>query len=154
MPPESMSGDRDEAERRTEAAFAAGSYRDPRADYRAHLRALRARDVRAFERAVGAYEELVRSIVEGADPEREWLRYGSRLARETPGRTVGVDVEGRAEPWHEPVGHERAGRPHLVLHLPEDGRQPAWPLAVPRSPSAAQAASLALLVEGRQELVD
>lgn len=157
-----MTDPRGAAERRTDAAFAEGPYLDPRAAYRAHLRVLRERDGAAFERGVKAYEALVQEIGAGGDAGQAWLRYGAALAGETPGRTVAIDADGRASAWagqddgqpsgDDPRERDAPGAVPLILHIPDDARAPALPLAAPRTPSRAQNASLALLVEGRESL--
>lgn len=146
-----MSETKESTERRTDAAFAASPWQDPRDDYRAMLRRLRDRDAAAFEEAVGAYESgVVRALADAAvDPVLAWLEYGRRLAQIAGGgRTLSIDRDGRAgvatqvEPDH----------PALLLHLPADETAPAFVVAAPREPSPAQRATVALLAAGAQAL--
>ena len=147
-----MSESREQLERRSEAAFAASPWRDPRGEYRALLKRLRERDAAAFEDAVAAYESEVASRLadESADPIAAWLAYGRRLAQVAGGgRTMRIDEEGRAEEATDTV---EPARPVLMLHLPADESAAAFIVAAPREPSAAQRAAVALLADGAQAL--
>lgn len=111
--------------------------------YRKLLVRLRSSDPEAYETAVARYEQ---SVVPGAerekkDPVRLWVRYGIWLAnRLQPGRVVAVDESGRSEPV---VGEPPLGP--LLLHLPDEARAPAVPLAVPAHPSRPQSVTVELL---------
>lgn len=131
------------AEQRTDAAFAGGSYEDPRAAYRNRLRYLKENNPRAFEAARKWYEEtLVPAINQGDDPVAAWIDYGLQLGQLTaPGVTWAIDASGRAREF---VGHPDG---ELILHLPADTNEPALALAVPRHLSPAQRASVSLLID-------
>lgn len=143
---------REEAERRTEKAFAGSGWRDPRTAYRSLLKRLREQDPAGFEEAVADYERnVVTPVAAGtADPVRAWLEFGFDLANRLGpgGRIVRVDADGRAT--EDPSGALEV--PGLLLHMPADEGAPALPVAMPREPSPAQQATLALLAEGRQAL--
>lgn len=157
-------------ERRTDEAFAASAWEDPRADYRGLMRRLREHDAAAFEAAISDYEATVVEPLRdtGIDPVAAWLAYGERLAaRVGGGRTVRIDREGRSkdapdgEPAHGASSRDSAAGsrqpgvtdpPPLLLHLPADETTPAIVVARPRQPSNAQAAAVALLAEGRTAL--
>lgn len=147
-----MSDAKEAVERRSDEAFAASAWQDPRADYRAMLRQLRERNTPAFEEAVRAYETgVVARLGDGsADPVAAWLGYGRRLASIAGGgRTVRIDEDGRAQG----LGDDDApAEPALLLQLPADESAPAFVVAAPREPSAAQRATVALLVAGAQLL--
>lgn len=143
----SAAAEREAAERRTAEAFERSAWQDPRSDYRATLRRLREVDATAFESAVRDYETSVVARLgdPDVDPVAAWLQYGERLAGWIgAGRTVRIDANGRAEET-DSIDNE----PTLLLHLPSDEAAPAIVVACPREPSAAQRATLALLVEGR-----
>ena len=145
-----MSESKEAIERRTEAAFAASAWRDPRADYRALLRHLREQDATLFETAVAEYEARVvaRVAQPDADPVTAWLDYGHRLAELAGrGRTVVVDAEGRSS---DATGDP--SQPALHLHLPADESAAAIVVAEPRDASPAQRAAIALLAERRNAL--
>lgn len=150
-----MSDETKEAiERRTEEAFARSVWQDPRAEYRAMLRRLREQDATAFEGAVREYETIVvaRLADRSVDPVEAWLSYGERLAGWVGGgRTVRIDAVGRAIDTEPPAtdSADRAPEPAVLLHLPAVESAPAIVVACPREPSAAQRATLALLVDGR-----
>lgn len=138
---------RQRADRRFAHALEASGARDPREFYRDRLRDLRARDEDAFERAVEHYEQKLLPAVadESSDPLAEWLEYGRVLAELTaPGKTVQIDVSGRAAAYAPPVPHD-----HLVLHLPDSARERALPVGLPAGLSAAQRATYDLLVKRR-----
>lgn len=132
-------------------ALAAAGARDPREFYRIRLRELRERDRSAYDRAVAYYrDELLPSIVAGADPLAAWTEYGRTLAElGGPGRTVAIDPTGTAVPYQHP-----ADRSHLVLHLPDSGRDPAVLVGLPLELSPAQRATYDWLVQGRNRLPD
>ena len=146
-----MSDAREAIERRTDAAFAASAWQDPRAEYRALLKRLRERDSTLFEDAVRAYDATVVSRLaddERADPVGAWIEYGRRLAQIAGGgRTVAIDGDGRAlDAPSEPLPAT------LLLHLPADEGAPALVVAAPRDASPAQQATVALLAAGAQAL--
>lgn len=132
-------------------ALADAGARDPREFYRTRLRELREKDRGAYDRAVAWYkDELLPSIVDGADPLAAWTEYGRTLAElHGPGRTVAIDSRGRAVPYEAP-----ADRAHLVLHLPDAGRDPAHLVGLPLELSDAQRATYEWLVQGRNRLRD
>lgn len=142
--------DRADAEARTDRAFSAGVYEDPRATYRNRLRFLKDSNPRAFETALAWYEDtLVPAINRGDDPIAAWIAYGRQLGELTaPGVTHAIDAGGRAR--------EAAGGANgeLILHLPDDTAAPALALAVPRQLSPAQRACLDLLIERARGLAD
>lgn len=147
-----MSETKEAIERRTDDAFAASAWQDPRAEYRALLRRIRERDTAAFDDAVRLYEtRVVAALADDAvDPVAAWLDYGRRLAQLAGGgRAVTVDEQGRA-------GELRSDAPiiapTLLLQLPADESAAAFVVAVPREPSPAQLATMALLAAGAQTL--
>ncbi len=132
-------------------ALAAAGARDPREFYRSRLRELRDRDRSAYDRAVAYYrDELLPSIVDGAEPLAAWSEYGRTLAElHGPGRTVTVDASGTAAPYASPPDPT-----HLVLHLPDSGREPALLVGLPLELSGPQRATYDWLVQGRNRLRD
>jgi hypothetical protein len=124
--------------------------RDPREFYRRLLRDLRQEDEAGYTEMVRRYEEdVVGPVARGeVDPLEAWLRFGSALAeRLHEGRTVVVDESGRATPLSGAPSWE-----DLVLHLPRGRGMRALPVGIPPEPSAAQRATLELLVQGRVRL--
>ncbi len=141
---------REIVERRSDEAFAASGWQDPRTEYRALLRRLKERDAAAFDHAVREYEARVASRVgdDGVDPLAAWLDYGVRLAELLAGgRTVAVDLAGRSASIDG-----LPAEPTLLLQLPADDAAAALVVAAPREPSPAQQATIALLAERRQAL--
>jgi len=138
-----MSDARTAAEARTDAAFSASPYEDPRPSYRNRMRYLKDNNPRAFEAARAWYEEtLVPAINQGADPVEAWITYGRQLGELTaPGATCAIDASGRAREYGGAINGD------LILHLPTDTAAPALALAVPRQISPAQRASYDLLIE-------
>lgn len=139
---------REQADRRYERALRETGARDPRDFYREQLRALRERDERAFRKALHHFEhELTPRVAEeGSDPVAEWLEYGRLLATlMSDGRTVQIDVTGRALDYAPPVPLD-----HLVLHLPTATRERALIVGLPPTLSPAQRATYDLLVSGAQ----
>ena len=128
------------AEARTEAAIAQAPVEDFRGAFRDRLRWLKDNRADAFASALSHYNDvLVPNIARGSDPIEEWITYGRRLGELSgPGKTVSIDETGRSGPFQGLAG--------LVLHLPDDTAVPALALAVPRSLSDAQKATLSLLV--------
>ncbi|HEU0013945.1 MAG TPA: hypothetical protein VFQ45_09695 [Longimicrobium sp.] len=136
------------ADERFQAALQASGARDPREFYREQLRALRAGDRQAYDRALEYYEErLIPAVAaEGSDPLGEWLEYGRVLASlSLPGRTVQIDASGVAADYARPVPPDA-----LVLHLPEQPARAALPLGLPPRLSPAQRATYDLLVKQSQ----
>jgi hypothetical protein len=139
---------RERADQRFQQALEQTGARDPREFYRKRLRELKAQDPEAFRRAVEYHDtRLVPTVAaDGSNPLAEWLEYGRFLATlVAAGRTVQVDLTGRASEYAPPVPTDR-----LVLHLPTDTRQPALAVGLPAKLSPAQRATYALLVEGKQ----
>lgn len=133
--------------RLTEAAAAAG-LADPRPAYRERLRQLREAHPAAFEQAITHYEQGVLPRIAGDDPLVAWAEYGRFLCELTSdGALTRIDATGRAAPW-TPEGD--AG--DLVLFIPSDTSGDALIVAQPRNPSAAQSASLDLLVNRKLTL--
>jgi hypothetical protein len=138
------------ADRRLEEVLAATGARDPRPACREVLREIRRRNEGDYAAAVSDFRDTVlRGIaVEGADPVRTWIEFGVRLAeRLAPGRPVVVDGEGRARSYASPPDARE-----LILHLPNDRGARAVPVALPTSSTAAQRATVELLVHGRVKL--
>jgi hypothetical protein len=135
-----------QAEARTREAIEMGPYEDFREAYRERLRWLKDARAHAFTTALAHYETLVTSIAAGADPVREWLRYGQRLGELSgAGKVYAIDASGRAA---APTG----AADEMLLHLPDDVGVPALPLAVPRAVSDHQRATLDLLVRRKLSL--
>ncbi|HSM35325.1 MAG TPA: hypothetical protein VK837_02925 [Longimicrobiales bacterium] len=118
---------------------------DPRGVLRDRLRALRG--TAHFERAVAHYRDvLVPGVADGTlDPLEAWLEYARLVAGCVPGREVAIDADGRD-------GADASAAASLLLHIPEERGAPVTPLRAPAAPSAAQSATVALLVEGRTRL--
>ena len=115
---------------------------DPRPSYRERLRRLREEQPQSFDRAVRHYEQEVLPALAERDPLPVWLEYGSYLASVTsPGDVVRIDAEGRATAW---TPQSAAG---LVLHIPGDTAADVMVLSRPVAMSAAQTATVTLLVE-------
>lgn len=132
-----------EAARRYREALARHGLQDVQPLYRRLLVRLKSADAGAYEAAVFRYErEVLPGVAEGeGDPLTPWLEYGIWLAgRLQPGQAMAVDGTGRARPvtGEPPLGP-------LLLHLPEERRVPAIPLAIPEEPSDPQRATLELL---------
>ena len=134
------------AEGRTREAIESGPYEDFREAYRERLRWLKEARGNAFTSALAHYETLVQSIADGGDPVREWLQYGRHLGELSgTGKVYAIDASGRA------LGPTGAAD-EMLLHLPDDVSVPALPLAVPRSISEHQKATLDLLVRRKLSL--
>lgn len=128
------------AESITAHALADGNYEDFREPYRERLRWLKETNAHAFTEALAHYGRLVDNIAKGNDPLREWLDYGKQLGELSGRGTVySVDESGLATEGASAMGA-------LLLHLPNDQNIPALPLAIPRSLSDHQRATLDLLV--------
>lgn len=136
------------ADERFQAALQQTGARDPRSFFRDQLRELKGSDPDAFRTALRYFEETLIPTVadEASDPVGEWLEYGRVLASlSTPGRTVQIDVGGRARDYARPVPAEA-----MVLHLPENASRPALVLGIPPRLSPAQRAAYDLLVRQSQ----
>lgn len=141
-------GEQGQADARLEDALARRGLRDPRPRLRSRLRELR--DTPVFADLVRRYEEeLVPGVAAGElDPVEAWMDFARRFPEAAGGgREVAVDPTGRAAPASSPLPDDR-----LILFLPEADRQRVLPLRVPAELSAAQSATLDLLVEGRLTL--
>lgn len=137
------------ADARLEAALERDAVCDPRDFFRDRLRLLKERNPAAFDEArrYFAEEVLPRVAAEDSDPVREWFEYGRKLAELTaPGQLLEIDASGRAR-----TSSGSLDRTLLVLHLPDDAREPALILNLPRGASPAQRATCDLLVWGRTE---
>jgi hypothetical protein len=140
------------ADRRFAEAVRETGSRDPRDFYRARLREIRGRDEAAFREALAYFEGVLVPAValQGSDPIGEWLDYGCFLANLlAPGGAVEIDRSGRSRPYRRPVPTE-----HLVLHLPDSGREGALAVGLPPELSEAQRATYRLLVRGDDETQD
>ncbi|MGH7469721.1 MAG: hypothetical protein ACRENP_17365 [Longimicrobiales bacterium] len=132
------------AEARMDAALAASGLQDPRPAFRERLRYFREEQPAVFGEALEYFEKTLvpRVAAEDAAPLHAWFEYGQRLSELTgPGRTMAIDVTGRARP--------HTGQPpldRLILHVPHDPAVPVLPLIVPRELSEPQKATLDLLV--------
>jgi hypothetical protein len=138
------------ADTRFQSSLAERGARDPREFYRGLLRELKEADPEAYATMVEAWRTEVIEPIAGdeGDPLELWIRFGIRLAATLhPGQTVAVAEDGRRVP-HSPPGD--AG--HLLLHFPDRARTRAIPLGIPVEPSAAQRATLDLLVNGKTKL--
>lgn len=139
-----------EADRLFQEAIEASGARDPRDFYRRALRELKEVNPEGYGRAVSHFQEvLVPSIASGdEEPLGAWREYGRLLAELAgPGRAVGIDETGRAQPYSPDCPLE-----HLVLHIPEERGKRAILVSLPPNPSAAQRATFDLLVRGKQRL--
>src|SRR5688572_10639649 len=131
----------------TAAAIASGPFEDFREAYRDRLRWLKESRPDEFARALKHYDALAESIAEGSPPIEAWLDYGRRLGELSgAGKLMAIDATGRARPASGASSNE------LLLHLPDDTGVPAMPLAIPRSLTDAQRASLDLLVRRKLAL--
>lgn len=139
-----------EAGRLFEEAIEATGARDPRDFYRKALRELKEINPEGYGRAVTHFQEvLVPSIASGrVQPLEAWREYGRLLAELAgPGRAVGVDETGRAQPFSPDCPMDR-----LVLHIPEERGKQATLVSLPPNPSTAQRATFELLVRGKQRV--
>lgn len=134
---------RREAEQRLEAALADQGLADPRPALRERLRTLRESDAAAFDEARTRFDAMMHeargSAADALDP---WIEYGRLLGELTgEGKLMSVDATGRATTYEQP-----AATGSVVLHLPENPATPALIVLAPLTPSAAQQATLDLLV--------
>ncbi|HSJ09713.1 MAG TPA: hypothetical protein VK928_07345 [Longimicrobiales bacterium] len=133
--------------RLTEAAARLG-LSDPRPPYRDRLKRLRENDPDAFGQAVAHYEARVLPALGEAEPLGVWLEYGAYLGGLTgPGDLTLIDGDGRSAAAGAPVPPGS-----LVLYLPHDTAQEVLVSVQPQSPTAAQQATLDLLVNRRLTL--
>jgi hypothetical protein len=141
------------AEARLDEALEAAPVRDPRPYLRRVLKYLKERDPAAFERAIAHYESaLIPAVAGDGDALGEWQEFGMVLARLTgDGRVVAIDGTGRAAPAAGSAGQgdPEPGGDALLLYLPEAEDRPPVVLRCPREATAAQEASIDLLVLGR-----
>jgi len=138
------------ADTRLEAALAEAGARDPREFYRERLRDLKQSNPEGYTQAVAYYRDtLIPAVASGdGDPLAAWTEYGRRLAEAlTPGRTVAIDVTGRAHSYQSPAPRDR-----LVLHLPEAKGSRALLVGLPAELTPAQRATYDVLVSGKQRL--
>jgi hypothetical protein len=140
---------RNRAEDRLSRAVAEGGFADPRPALRERLRALRETGGGGFDEARRHYEEQVLpALATGADPLGAWIDYGAWLAAlGAPGRVLAVDALGTAQAYRAPPGPGL-----LILHVPDDTAAGVLVLAAPAAPSAAQRATLDLLVNRKLAL--
>jgi hypothetical protein len=131
-------------------AFQHFQLEDSRPAYRARIRGLRDSDPDAFQSAVAQYEDVVLPSLSGGSGEplaalELWLEFGRFLASlEAEGRVFRTSSDGRAADYQPPYNEAS-----LLLFLPDAAERPALPLAVPQACSAAQQATLDLLVHAR-----
>jgi|SRR5687768_134790 len=130
------------ADERTDRAIGNAPFEDFREAYRERLRWLKDSQPQGFTRALSHYNDiLVPNIAAGSEPLAEWMEYGRLLGKLSgAGKVMRIDESGRAFPFD----NEAEG---LILHLPEDTNVPALALAVPRTLSDAQRATLGLLIK-------
>ena len=134
------------AEARLEQAAAALGLADPRPAYRDRLRHLRDAQPDAFQRAVAHYEREVLPALAQNDPLGAWLDYGRFLAALTAdGAFTTIDESGRAHAYSAPLPPRS-----LVLFVPEDTSEAVFTAAQPLECSAAQQATIDLLVHRSQ----
>jgi hypothetical protein len=140
---------RRQADERLAAALADAGAADRRDDYRDRLRVLKRDNTAEFRRMTEHYEQIVLpDLLAAADPLRVWIEFGMTLGGSAgPGRVAAVDGTGRSATW---VGEYAAGE--LLLWIPDDRQAEALPLMVPAEPTAAQEATLDLLVRKKLSL--
>jgi hypothetical protein len=136
------------ADARLAEAATALQLSDPRGPLRDRLKQLRESHPEVFARAVAHYEETVLPALAGGDAMEAWLEYGRWLGQLTAnGRLTAIDRTGRASTCRAPLPPAT-----LVLYLPEDTAVPAFVAAAPLDPTAAQAATVELLVNRKLAL--
>lgn len=138
---------RQEADELLSRALTETGATDPRGPYRALLRELKSLSEDRYAEAVERFQDSVLPSIarQEAEPLQAWLDYGRHLAESLgPGRDVVIDGTGRAHP----LGPSPSWR-DLILHLPDDGRARAIPVSVPAELSAAQRATVDLLVHAK-----
>lgn len=136
------------ADARLDEAAASRGYADPRPPLRDLLRDLKERHPAAFSTARQHFEQqVVPGLAAAADPLAEWVDYARFLASlTTAGRLLAVDATGLAAPYRVPEPGQ------LILFVPEDTAFPVVVAAAPADPSAAQRATLDLLVQRKLSL--
>lgn len=136
------------AEARLAEAAAAAACADPRPPLRDRLRDLKEAHPAAFERAIGHYEQVVLPGLAGAaEPLAAWIEYARFLGELTsPGRVLAVDATGWAGPYQAPEPGQ------LVLFLPDDQAGAVLVALSPAAPTAAQQATIDLLVKHKLSL--
>ena len=130
----------------TEEALERAGLVDMRPAYRKLLVRLKSSEPAAFQEASRRYREELEPAITGGDvdPLAVWLEYGMWIAGQfADGRTLAIDASGRARPF-DPSMTLHAGT--MILHVPEDDRQPATLLALPCAPSDPQRETAELLV--------
>ena len=130
----------------TEEALERAGLVDMRPAYRKLLVRLKSSDPAAFQEASRRYREELEPAITGGDvdPLTVWLEYGMWIAGQfADGRTLAIDASGRARPF-DPSMTLDAGT--MILHVPEDDRQPATLLALPSAPSDPHRETAELLV--------
>jgi hypothetical protein len=134
---------------RLERACAAAGLTDPRETYRDLLRDLRGRDPDSFARASGHYQsEVLPRLAGDAEPIDTWIEYGRVLGElGANGRMYSIDATGLADVYRPPYA-----RHSLVLFVPDDGTRGSFVAAMPITPTAAQSATVDMLVHGRLSL--
>jgi hypothetical protein len=143
-------GMREEADRLLQEALKDSGVRDPRELYRQILRELKRSDPARYDKLATHFQAvLVPSIASGqAEPLQAWREYGRLLAEAmAEGRTVAIDVTGRAHPYSPDAPME-----WLLLHLPEAKADRAMLVSIPSEPSTAQKATYELLVRGSHRM--
>ena len=136
------------AEARLEQAAAALGLADPRPPYRERLRHLRETHPDAFQRAIAHYESQVLPSMATGDAIAAWLGYAQFLAGLTADGTLQViDESGRASVYTAPLAPNS-----LVLFVPDETSEAVLTAASPLHISAAQQATMDLLVNRRLSL--
>lgn len=131
---------------RTDEALERAGLADMRPAYRKLLVGLKSSAPAAFEEASRRYRDELEPAIGGGhvDPITAWLEYGMWLAGQlADGRTLAIDSSGRARPF-DPSTTLDPGT--MILHMPDDDRQPATLLALPSTPSDPQRETAELLV--------
>jgi hypothetical protein len=136
------------AEARLEQSAAALGLADPRPPYRERLRSLRETHPDAFQRALTHYENVVLPAMTSGDALTAWLSYASFLAGLTAdGELHTIDETGRASVYAGSLAARS-----LVLFVPVETSEAVLVAAAPLQPSAAQQATVELLVNRRLSL--
>jgi len=122
---------------------------DARETYRSLLRALKAENADAFTRASRYYEEhVVPRLLTEPDPVDAWIDYGRMIGELAgTGRMLVIDESGRSQRYRPPLAPQQ-----MVMFVPDDARVGSFAAIQPAALSAAQRATLSLLVEGRLSL--
>jgi hypothetical protein len=143
------SQDRKQADARLAEGLAAHCAADARETYRNRLRALKAENADAFTRASRYYEErVVPRLLAESDPLDAWIDYGRVIGELTgTGRLMVIDASGKSAAYEPPLAPGQ-----MVMFVPDDTRYGSFAAIQPMELSAAQRATLGLLVEGRLSL--